>query len=233
MGAFCGRCRQTDNMKSIRQLALTTAFLFFVLSGHCNAAIVYPKAPEGGRRLVIECVGPLVQKHPDHTLAVPGLRMEDVTIAEPHRLYSVGAADLAAGHLLSSASSRSWRYILLHGTNAAGVASVSDPDSKTGKALSFNGLFETCFSNETLEAMRNANQLPKIRKEDYELRFLEVPAINFCAVWLHAKSDDIIMPLPPTFGRKLNAFQPCSESEIIKVLKPEAKEVVKAPNLFQ
>jgi hypothetical protein len=159
--------------------------------------------------------------------------MEDLTIAEPHREYGVGATDLAAGHLLSSASSKSWRYILLHGTNAVGVASVSDADSKTGKALSFNGLFESGRSSETLEAARTAGELPQIKKQDYELRFLEVPALNFVAVWLHGRSDDIIMPLPPTFGRNLNAFQAYSESEIIKVLKPEAKEVMKAPNLVR
>ena len=220
-------------MKTIRLLALTTGFLFFVVSGHCNAAIVYPKAPEGGRQLVIENVGPLVREHPNHSLAIPGLRMEDVTIAEPHRWYSVGATDLAAGHLLSSASSKSWRYILLHGTDAVGVASVSDADSKTGKTLSFNGLFESGLSSETLEAARKAKELPQIKKQDYELRFLGVQAINFYAVWLHAESDDIIMPLPPTYGRKLNAFQPYSESEIIKALKSEAKEVMKAPNLLR
>ena len=233
MGAFCGRFRQMNNMKSIHLLALTTGFLFFVLSDHCNAAIVYPKAPEGGRQLVIEFAGPLIREYPNDSLAVPGLRMEDVTIAEPHRSYGAGATDLAAGHLLSSASSHSWRYILLHGTNAVGVASVWDADSKTGKALRCASLGDRDFSAETLEAMRKAKELPQVKKQDYELRFLEVPAINFCAVWLHAKSDDIIMPLPPVYGRKLNAFQPYSESEIIKVLKPEAKDVMKAPNLIR
>ena len=222
-----------NNMKSIRRLALTTPFLFFVLGGNCNAAILYPKAPEGGRQCVIENVGPLVREHPNDTLALPGLRMENLTIAEPHREYAVAATDVAAGHLLSSATSKSWRYILLHGTNAVGVATVADPDPKTGRALSFAGLYETGFSSETLEATRKAKELPQIKKQDYELRFLEVPAIHFVAVWLRGKSDDIIMPLPRTFGRKLNAFQPYSESEIIKVLKPEAKEVMKAQNLIR
>jgi hypothetical protein len=207
--------------------------LALVFSVNCHAAIVYPKAPEGGRQLVIENAGALVREHPNDTLAVPGLRMADVTIAEPHREYGVGATDLAAGRLLSAASSKSWRYILLHGTDAVGVATVSEADSKTGKALSFNGLFESGFSSETVEAIRKARELPQIKKQDYELRFLEVPAVNFVAIWLHAKSGDIIMPLPPTLGRKLNAFQPYSESEIIKVLKPEAKKVMKAPNLIR
>jgi hypothetical protein len=207
--------------------------LALVLSGICNAAIVYPKAPEGGRQIVIENVGPLVRRHPNASLAIPGLRMEDVTIAEPHRWYGVGVDDLAAGRLLSSATSRSWRYILMRGTNAAGVAAVADAGAKTGNLLRFTGLFQTCFAAETLEALRKAKELKQIKEQDYELRFLQVPAINFVAVWLHGKSDDIILPLPPTFGRKLNAYQPYAESEIIKVLKPDAKEAMKAPNLIR
>jgi hypothetical protein len=93
--------------------------LALVLSGICNAAIIYPKAPEGGRQLVIEDAGSLVREHPNDTFAVPGLRME-------------------------------WK-----------------------------------------------------------------------------------MPLPPTFGSELNAYQPYSERQIIRVLKPEAKEVMKAPRLLR
>jgi len=121
----------------------------------------------------------------------------------------------------------------MRGTNAAGVAAVADAGAKTGNLLRFTGLFQTCFAAETLEALRKAKELKQIKEQDYELRFLQVPAINFVAVWLHGKSDDIILPLPPTFGRKLNAYQPYAESEIIKVLKPDAKEAMKAPNLIR
>jgi hypothetical protein len=198
--------------------------IFRGTGGSCEAAIVYPKAPAGGRQMVYEHL----RAHPDQ---LGELQIKDLTIAEPHRWYSVGLTDLASGHLVTAATSRSWRYILLHGTNAVGVAQVSDADAKTGNALQFSGWGETCFSKETLEALRIAETLPQVKKQDYELRFLDSPGVVFCAVWLHGKSDDIIIPVPPTFGR-WNAYQPYSEMQIIKLLKPEAKKKLKAPPGF-
>jgi hypothetical protein len=113
------------------------------------------------------------------------------------------------------------------------VAELFERGETDGSALEFAGLYETCFSSETLEALHEAEKLPQVQKQDYELRFLEVPAISFVAVWLHGKSDDIIIPLPPAFGRKLNAYQPYSEAQIVDVLEPEAKEVMKAPDLIR
>ena len=57
---------------------------------------------------------------------------------------------------------------------------------------------------------------------------------SFVAVWLHGKSDDIIIPLPPNhYGKK--AYQPYTEQAIIKLLKPEAENILSAskqyPNL--
>jgi hypothetical protein len=199
------------------------------LFGCCNAAIVYPKAPDGGRQIVYENVGSELRAYP-HELG--GLRIEDLTIADPHREYFVGLTNLASGHLLSAATSRSWRYLLIHGTNAVGVATVFDADAKTGNTLKFGALYETGLGKETLEALREAEKLPQIKKQDYEPRFLDVPAVYFIAVWLHGKSDDIIIPLPPTFGR-WNAYQPYSESQMIKLLKPEAKKVLKQPKLLR
>ena len=207
-------------------LALTGLIIgemFFGAGGLCEAAIVYPKAPEGGRQIVYE----YLRTHP---VQLGELQIKDLTIAEPHRWYGVGLTDLASGHLVTAATSRSWRYILLHGTNAVGVAQVSDADAKTGNALQFSGWGETCFSKETLEALRIAEILPQVKKQDYELRFLDSPGIVFVAVWLHGKSDDIIIPLGLTFGR-WNAYQAYSEAQIIKLLKPEAKKKLKAPGL--
>ena len=199
--------------------------LALVLSGNCRAAIVYPKAPDGGREIVIKNVSKVLQSDPK---SLGGFRIEELTMADPYRNYYVGLDDLASGHLLSAAKSGgSWMYLLIHGTNAVGAAGLI-ADEKTGTALRSNGLYQTDCSNETLEALRMAEQLPQIKKQDYELRRLDIPPILFVAVWLHGKSDDIIMPLPPTFGR-WNAYQPYSESQMIKLLKPEAKKKLKAP----
>jgi len=195
-----------------------------VLSGHCHAAIVYPKAPDGGRQIVYENAAQILRTD---SRCLGGFRLEDLTIADPCRNYGVGLKDLTSGRFLSAARVGGWTYLFIHGTNAVGMGELI-ADEKTGKALKANGLGSSNFSNETLEALRIAKELPQVKKSDYELRHLDIPAVYFVAVWLHGKSDDIIIPLPNTFGR-WNAYQPYSESQMVKLLKPEAKKKLKEP----
>ena len=210
-------------MKS--KIILCLALVLGSVGGNCDAAIVYPKAPDGGRQIVIENASEILRSDPRF---LGGFRIEELTIADPYQDYGVGLANLASGQLLSVAKSGgSWMYLLMHGTNAVGAAGLI-ADEKTGKALKSNGLYETDFPNETLAALQMAEQLPQVRKQDYELRRLDSPGILFVAVWLHGKSDDIIIPLGATFGR-WNALQPYSESQMIKLLKPEAKKRLKNP----
>jgi hypothetical protein len=200
-------------------LALVLSFVLAdCATAPCDAAIIHPKAPDGGRQIVRENAGEILRTDPRF---LGGFRIEELTIGDPYRDYGVGLTNLASGRLLSAAASGgSWMYLLIHGTTAVGAAGLI-ADEKTGKALRSNGLYQTDFSNETLEALRMADKLPQIKKQDYELRRLDIPSISFVAVWLHAKSDDIIIPLPPTYGR-WNAYQPYSEKHMIKLLKPEA-----------
>jgi len=196
--------------------------LALVLSGHCFAAIIYPQAPDGGREIVYKYAGEILKSDPRF---LGGFRIEELTMADPYRDYAVGLTNLASGQLLSAAKSGGgWTYLFMHGTNAVGAAGLI-ADEKTGKALKANGLYQTDYSN---EALRIAEQLPQIKKSDYELRYLEIAPVLFRAVWLHGKSDDIIIPLGATFGR-WNAMQPYSESQMIKLLKPEAKKKLKEP----
>jgi hypothetical protein len=199
--------------------------LALVLSGNCHAAIVYPKAPDGGRKIVIKNASEILQSDQK---SLGGFRIEELTIGCPYRNYSVDLKDLASGKLLSAATSGgSWTYLFMHGTSAVGAGGLI-ADEKTGKALKANGLYETDYSNEALAALRMAEPLPQVKKQDYEVRRLDSPGILFVAVWLHGKSDDIIIPLGATFGR-WNALQPYSESQMIKLLKPEAKKKLKEP----
>ena len=185
----------------------------------------YPKAPDGGRQMVYDNANEILQHDPRF---LGGFRMEELTIAEHYRDYGVGTKDLASGKLLSATKSDgNWTYLFMHGTNAVGAAGLI-ADEKAGKALKANGLYQTDFSNETLAAIRMAEQLPQVKKQDYEIRRLDSPPILFVAIWLHGKSDDIIIPVGATFGR-WNALQPYSESQMIKLLKPEAKKKLKEP----
>jgi hypothetical protein len=196
--------------------------LALVLSGYCHADIIYPKAPNGGQQIVYKYAGGLSKSDPR---LLDGFPIEELTIADPFENYYVGLPDLASGKFLSATESNGyWTYVLLHGTNAVGAAGLIT-NEKTGNTPKFTALYQTDHSN---EALRIAQQLPQVKKSDYELRYLDIAPILFRAIWLHGKSDDIIIPLPPTFGR-WNAYQPYSENELIKLLKPEAKKKLKEP----
>lgn len=189
---------------------------------HCNAAIIYPQATDGGRQIVSDSMKQLPRSMARY---LGGFQIEELTIANPYRAYSVGLTNLASGQLLSAARPGNWCYLLMHGTNAVAAAELTG-DETNGKALKFAGLEQTGYSNETLEALQMAGKLPQMKQQNYELRRLDCPAILFVAVWLHAKSDDIIIPLPPTWGR-WNAYQPYSESQMIQLLKPAAQKWLK------
>jgi hypothetical protein len=195
-----------------------------LLGNNCDAAIIYPKAPDGGRQIVNESL-----KHLPRSISryLGNFQIEDLTMADPYRDYSVDPTNLASGQLLSATKSGAWRYPLMHGTNAVAAAELIG-DGTNGQPLKFAGLEQTDFSNETLEALRKAKKLLQIKDQDYELRRLDCPAILFVSVWLHGKSDDIIIPLPPARG-KWEAFQPYSERQMIKLLKPAAQKRLKVP----
>lgn len=194
-----------------------------VLSGVCRAAIVYPKAPDGGRPIIAENAKRLLKSDPGF---LGGFRFDELTIAEPYRVYGVSPKDLAAGKFLSEAMPGGWQYPFMRGGNAVGMEDLI-VDVKTG-SLRFNGLYQSNFSTEIAAALRTAEQLPQVKKQDYEVRRLDCPPILFVSLWLHAKTDDIIIPLGATFGR-WNANQPYSENEMLKLLKPEARKKLKQP----
>lgn len=125
--------------------------LALVLSANCDAAIVYPKAPDGGQQIVRRNLG---------TKLLKVSRIEDVTIADAHRVYYVGLTNLASGHLVSAAKIGPWRYLLLHGTNAVGAAELN-ADEETGRTLGFNSLQRPFEPNAPLEALRIAENCHK------------------------------------------------------------------------
>ncbi len=208
-------------LNPVFHIALVLSGLF---SQEAAAAIIYPPAPDGGGQFVIKRAAETLQSDP-HFLG--GFPIEDLTVAEPYRVYWAGVKDLASGQFLSAAKPGGWTYLFEHGTNVVGSEQLV-VDEKKGNALEFAGLYQTDFSDETLAAVRIAEQLPQIKQQDYELRRLDCAGILFYAIWLHGKSDDIIIPVGATFGR-WNALQPYSEQEKIRLLKPEAKKKLKEP----
>jgi hypothetical protein len=178
-----------------------------------NSIFVHPKPPARGEQIVyrnLDC-------------KFLGISRKNLTIAAPFPEYT-GGEGLTSGHLLSAARLTEWRYPLLNGTNVVGAAVVA-ADRRTGEIRGFNRLSKP--EGGTMDALRIAQQWPQIKNQDYEVRRLNIRAIHFVAVWLHGESDDIIVPLPPTFQR-WTAYQAYSEREMIELLKPEMEKNLKA-----
>jgi hypothetical protein len=153
---------------------------------------------------------------------------KDLTIARPFPVYFYGMnyTNLLSSHLLSATKLGSWRFLLTDGTNSAGLD--LGYDQKNGRWAEFGYCFyPPCpkFSDPVLETLRAAERLPQVKKEDYELRYLNFLDIQFFAVWLHGKSSDIIMPVP-VYG-KWQDFRPYSEPEMIERLKREIEGEMK------
>ena len=180
------------------------------LTGLCNAALIYVDSSPEEQQSVCNSVRTILQQNPAFS---NDLHTEDLMIKAPCRKYFVEPRDVAAGRLLSAAKSGGWRFLLFHGTNAiGGTDCMSDP--KSAKPLA---CVEFGTNNYPMETIIRAEQLPQIKRQDYEVRLFG--ASIFHGLWLHAKANDIFIPANSGFG-KLQAFRPYSEAQLIKVLQP-------------
>lgn len=190
-------------------------YLALVLGGpliyNCPAAIIYPKAPEGGKQIVEKYLDPQLLKPLGIT------NVADLTIAHPFAVYVGG--ELIPGTFLSTAQLVTWRYPLIQGTNVVGAVEL-----RANEKLKFVSLGKSLWDNSTTEAIRIAEQLPQVKRQDYELRCLGMIPY-YPAIWLHSESNDIIIPLPDSWvnwkAYQPNLYQPYySDNQILGILKP-------------
>ncbi|MDR3458245.1 MAG: hypothetical protein P4N60_12420 [Verrucomicrobiae bacterium] len=204
--------------------------LALVLSGVGHAAIIYPTGPDGGLLIVSHAIG---EVRPDEPV-FGELRKADVVVASPHRFYSAGVTDLISGHLLDVRTPETWwEYPIMRGTNLIGTATMMESGAKTGGTLKFGILSVPGNADnrdrgqETLAFLRELKNWLQVKQQDYELRMLNLPGLSFQAIWLHAKTDDLIIPLPWYSNPTIHPYQPYSEKQLVKILQPEAKRVTK------
>jgi len=207
-------------------------FLCFALvlgvfgSGDCDAKLIYVEAPAEGQKIVYTCVNEALE---DDLPAYNGTQLKDLTLFPPYPIYGLGLTNLAGGHFIPTAKSGCWIYLFLRGSNGFGQTWLMK-DLRTGKWVA-TGLSQSFFPNAQLDALRMAEQLPRVQKEDYEVRGLDCMPLVFHAIWLHSKTDDIIIPLPFSCGR-WQAYLPYSEWEMLILLKPEAEKKLAQPPGF-
>ncbi|HEX8678768.1 MAG TPA: hypothetical protein VF683_02320 [Chthoniobacterales bacterium] len=159
---------------------------------------------------------------------VPVMRLEDLTHTDPHPVFVVGLNDLVEGRLLSAAVQTGWRYLLVQDGVATAEAELVPKRGRGAKEargtdMQLAALTSGPFAEATIDAFRAAERLRPLQKENYEARFLKIPAVYFAALWLHGASKDILLPMVDPPG-DLKANRPYSEAEVLDALRETAAQ---------
>jgi hypothetical protein len=133
------------------------------------------------------------------TPALRGARADDLFLAAPHPVYTLGLQALGGGEGPDAAELTGWRYLIQRDekTIAAAELHVVGGDAGTARALEIN---EGPFVRATEAALEDVARLPQLADAAYELRLLKVPSVYVIALWLHAVDGggDLFVPIGDT-----------------------------------
>ncbi|MGZ4924870.1 MAG: hypothetical protein ACXV4B_00225 [Halobacteriota archaeon] len=144
------------------------------------------------------------------------------TPAQAVPVYTLGLSDLAAEKDVSAAVNTGWRYGVMRGEEiVAHGETVIDPAGKHHFAATSEGpLVEG-----TAKALDAAEAEDEIKNGEFEVRFLQVPALYVAALWLVNKrgGPDYAVPVapapPPLVPNKLVPFD-----NFLMILHEEARK---------
>lgn len=203
-------------------IVVSTIFIF-CLFWNCGASIIFPNAPPSGQQVSHQGLVYLLQGNPNLLNKTP---IEELTITNSFQAYNATPEDVISHNLLLSAKLAvgRWQFFVMHGKDAVGIVELK-VEGQSGKQLKFVGLHQELASRMQV-ALQKAETISKVSQQAYEFRLLRIPSMEFSSVWLHGEGDDIIIPLPPTWG-KWNGYQFYSKSQITRLLYPEAEKKLK------
>ena len=106
-------------------------------------------------------------------------------------------SDLVKDRKEKELSQTGWRYTLIHNNEI--IAHAETVIDQNGKNL-FAGTNEGPLVEGTAKAIKVAEKQSEIKKGNYEVRLLFIPALHLSALWLVDKEgkSDLAMPVEPT-----------------------------------
>lgn len=214
-------------------------WLALVLSGRlylsdCPAAIIFPKQAEAYRNIAYrETIAfyrtlpfPMtITNHGERFLTPEHLQLDKLSVTNGFKSYYLDHRLGTSKKLLSMAvTSSGWGYMLMYGTNMLGVIGLEQDHSNH---WAFVGATSMGQPDLRWIGLERAEELPQVQHKDYEFRTLNFSGEDSPMIWLHGKSDDILIPISDGYG-KWEAYKPYSESEMTKLLKPEEEDELKS-----
>ena len=148
------------------------------------------------------------------------LKKSDIHQNTPHKMYTLELEDILSGEGLSRAKHVSWRYI-----TEDSIVEVQRGENEG--EFEFTEINQGMHVKDILEKLKIMEKHSKIKKGDYEVSMIMVPALYVMALWLQdkEKKDDIIIPVglvhPHLAKHPHTLFTP---DEFIKTLKKAAEK---------
>jgi len=130
-------------------------------------------------------------------------------------VYHLGLDDLKQKKDITSATQRSWRYLVKHEDK---VIATADAVEQNGKTV-FSHVNEGPLVSGVVAALNKAENLDELQSGDFEVRLLMVPALYVAALWFvdQVGGQDRVMPIEPT-SSPLRANELISISDLMDVL---------------
>lgn len=182
--------------------------------------LTYPKAPANG----VQALRPALQA----ALRQQGFGVNrrfaqatsgNVSLSEPCRGYSLSLEDLARGQGLTQATAGDWHYLVFGDAGPIADAQLAE----VGGQVEFSALNHGALAAATVNALNLAENTPHLQGRTYELRLLFVSALHVAAIWLHARDEDVLIPIEPT-PKHLASTRLYSETALLALLRAAAQQ---------
>ncbi len=132
------------------------------------------------------------------TAALARARVDRLTLAVPHPVYTLSLQDLVDGRRLRDARLVAWRYLVE--ADRRPIASAEVIVESEGKPPRFSQFNEGPFVQSTAAAIDELQSRSELQEVSYEFRALQIPALYVVALWLTDQSGerDLVRALEPT-----------------------------------
>lgn len=182
--------------------------------------LTYPKAPSNGVQTLRPALQAALQTqgfgiNRQFASAAPA----KISLSEAYRGYSLSLEDLSDGKGLKDARVGDWHYLVF----ADGVSIADAQLAEVRGHVEFASLNHGNLAAATVDALKLAEQSPQLQGKTVELRVLFVSALHVVAIWLHAASEDVLIPIEPT-PKELALPGLYSEAALLAQLKPTADQ---------
>jgi hypothetical protein len=108
--------------------------------------------------------------------------------SQPMPVFTLKLNDIQQGEFSKTAEQTGWRYLVVNGDASVGLADLKRSDGGS----EFSGLTKGPIVKNFEDAVELADKNYAKDRSNYELRVLEIPAVNVAAVWLHGDKDVFI-----------------------------------------